>query len=266
MGSPEYEPYRNPNETRHRVCVKRFKIATHEVTVGEFKAFVAATDYLTDAEIDYRASGCWSFEDDRKKLWNWWSWASWRQPVKQSLRDDDPVSCVSFYDIAQYIEWLNQNSGRHYRLPTEAEWEYAARAGTTHSYYWGNNPDLSCRYANAADLSRFNGIQWPDTHRCHDDHFFAAPIKTYLPNSFGLYDMLGNVWEWTCSRYSKEYQGQEQRCVELGNSDNALIVVRGGGWNANPPRLRAAYRNWESPWVRLSTWGFRLVLDERYRY
>ncbi|WP_084190913.1 formylglycine-generating enzyme family protein [Methylomarinum vadi] len=265
MGSPEYEPHRNQNESRHRVCVKRFYMATHEVTVAEFMAFVKDTNYFTDAEIDYRARGCWSFDDRQKPLWGWRSWADWRQPVKRKPQNNEPVTCVSFHDVNQYIDWLNRRSGRHYRLPTEAEWEYAARAGSTHAYYWGNNPDLSCRYANAADLGSFNGIQWPVTHRCHDDFFFAAPVKNYLPNHFGLYDMLGNVWEWTCSRYQKDYQGQEQHCVPLEHSTDVFIAVRGGGWNADPPRLRASYRNWERPWTRLATWGFRLVLDNGFQ-
>ncbi len=264
MGSPDYENNRNDNETSHRVCVKRFNMAIHEVTVAEFKAFVADTQYFTDAEIDYLAPGCWSFNPGTQaNHWNWWPWSSWRTPLKHKLRDDEPVTCVSFYDIHQYIDWLNKATGRHYRLPTEAEWEYAARAGTNTAYFWGNNPDLSCRYANAADLTEFSNITWPEPHRCHDGSFFSSPTKSYLPNKFGLYDMLGNAWEWTCSEYLKEYTGQEQHCLDNPNGDN-FIAVRGGGWNADPVRLRAAYRNWHSPWVRMSTWGFRLVKDERY--
>ncbi len=264
MGSPDYEADRNQNERRHRVCVKRFNMATHEVTVAEFKAFVAAANYFTDAEIDYRARGCWSFDSEQKTSWNWWAWSNWRRPVKQPADDAQPVTCVSYYDIQQYIAWLNRVSGRRYRLPTEAEWEFAARAGSPHAYFWGNNPNLACRYANAADLSRLNGVGWPETHRCHDEFFFVAPVKNYLPNKFGLYDMLGNVWEWTCSRYLETYQGQEQQCTPSDSGDDSYIAVRGGGWNADPARLRAAYRNWESPWVRLATWGFRLVLDDAY--
>nr|WP_305907291.1 formylglycine-generating enzyme family protein [Methylomarinum sp. Ch1-1]MDP4520031.1 formylglycine-generating enzyme family protein [Methylomarinum sp. Ch1-1] len=188
------------------------------------------------------------------------------QACEKEVRDDEPVTCVSFYDINQYIAWLNQTTGQHYRLPTEAEWEYAARAGRNTSYFWGNNADLSCRYANAADLSEFSGVGWPIPHQCIDQYFFAAPVKQFLPNQFGLYDMLGNVWEWTCSQFLNDYQGQEQRCLNGDENNNALfIAVRGGGWNADPARVRAAYRNWHSPWVRLATWGFRLVKDNDRR-
>ncbi len=264
MGSPHFELHRNSNETRHRVCVKRFQMAVNEVTVAEFKAFVKATDYITDAEIDFQAPGCWSFDKTAKSHWNWWSWANWQSPLNREVKDNEPVSCISFYDISQYIAWLNKTSGHEYRLPTEAEWEYAARSGSSSLYFWGNNPGLSCRYANTADLSTFSSLMWQEKHQCHDDFFFVAPVKSFLPNKFGLYDMSGNVWEWTCSEYTREYNGEEQRCAEEAHDSPIFMVVRGGGWNAGPDRMRVAYRNWESPWARLSTWGFRLVKVDHF--
>ena len=268
MGSPQFEPHRNTNEARHRVCINRFQMAVNEVTVAEFKAFVKASHYISDAEIDFQERGCWSYDETQKIHWNWWSWANWMTPLKKTLNDNDPVTCVSFYDISQYIDWLNKTSGHTYRLPTEAEWEYAARAGSNSRYFWGNNPGLSCRYANTADLSEYLSLKWPESHRCNDHFFFAAPVKHYLPNKFGLYDMLGNAWEWTCSQYQKEYNGQEQQCIneeeEEEEESSVFIAIRGGGWNAGPSRTRVAYRNWEKPWTRLATWGFRLVKVKNY--
>ncbi len=264
MGSHQFELNRNTDETRHRVCIKRFQMAVNEVTVAEFKSFVKATNYITDAEIDFQARGCWSYDESQKEHWSWQPWANWINPLKIKLNDNNPVTCVSFYDIAHYITWLNKITGHTYRLPTEAEWEYAARAGSNNLYFWGNNPDLSCRYANTADLSEFLSLKWPETNHCHDHFFFSAPVKQYLPNKFGLYDILGNVWEWTCSEYQKEYQGQEQQCIKNEEERPVFIAVRGGGWNAGPSRIRLAYRNWESPWVRMTTWGFRLVKVNNY--
>ncbi len=259
MGSHLFDSNRNKNETLHRVCIKRFQMAVHEVTVAEFKSFIKATNYITDAEIDFQAPGCWSYDASQKTIWGWQPWANWKKPIKITLNDNDPVTCVNFYDIVQYINWLNKTTGYTYRLPTEAEWEYAARAGSSNIYFWGNNPDLSCRYANTADLSEFATMKWSESNHCNDHFFFSAPVKQYLPNQFGLYDMLGNVWEWTCSQYQKAYQGQELQCIQNESKYPVFIAVRGGGWNAGPNRTRLAYRNWAKPWIRIASWGFRLV-------
>ena len=266
MGSSSYELNRGRNESRHRVCIKQFQMAEREVTVGEFRRFVQDTHYITDAEINFIEKGCWSF-DEKKHRWGWLKQSNWKKPLPSSRQDEHhPVTCVSYYDIQEYIAWLNKKTGEHYRLPTEAEWEYAARAGSTGLFFWGNHPDLACRYANMADLTATRGFKWPLQFQCIDHYVFAAPVKTFLPNKFGLYDMLGNVWEWSCSQYESDYQGQEQKCVEGKRlSADDFIAVRGGGWNAGPDRSRLAYRNWESPWVRMSTWGFRLVKERYYR-
>ncbi len=265
MGSHQIEQNRQQNEKRHRVCVQRFQMAIHEVTIAEFKAFVAAKQYFSDAEVDYKAPGCWSFDNSKEKKWDWRPWANWRRPLKTKMSDDMPVTCVSYFDINHYIQWLNDITGENYRLPTEAEWEYAARAKSNHNYYWGNHPDLSCRYANSADQTDFSSVSWPEPHQCRDGYFFTAPVKRFTANKYGLYDMLGNVWEWTCSEFTPDYQGQELQCLTEINNEQYL-AVRGGGWNADPARLRVAYRNWQHPWARLATWGFRLVKDMRPLY
>jgi serine/threonine-protein kinase PpkA len=265
MGSFTHERHRQHDERRHRVCVKRFEIASHEVTIAEFRRFVRATHYITDAEINFIKPGCWSY-DEQKQRWGWWAWANWKQPHSGTIKDSQAVSCVNYYDIQAYIDWLNRKTGEYYRLPTEAEWEYAARAGSTGRYFWGNNPDLACRFANVDDKAKQQKLKMPNTfqHQCHDQFVYAAPVKQYLPNRHKLYDMTGNVWEWTCSEYSPEYTGQEQSCSPHP-TDSVFLAVRGGGWNAGPDRSRLAYRNWQNPWVRLATWGFRLVKEKRYR-
>jgi serine/threonine-protein kinase PpkA len=171
------------------------------------------------------------------------------------VRKADPVTCVSFRDVNAYIAWLNKETGHVYRLPTEVEWEYAARAGTNTARYWGDNADVSCGYANVADAKGYAA----QAHNCVDGYFFAAPVKRLHANKFGLHDMLGNVWEWTCSAYEEQYQGAETTCIN-GTINNAQpIVLRGGGWNADASRVRAAHRNWGTVWTRQANLGFRLV-------
>jgi formylglycine-generating enzyme required for sulfatase activity len=127
----------------HSVSVARFAMGRYEVTVGEFRQFVNATGYKTDAE---KQGSCWTYAGGWKKV----KGANWRKP-KFSQTDTHPVVCVSWNDATAYAAWLSQQTGHTYRLPTEAQWEYAARAGTTTSRYWGNNPNEACRYANVHD-------------------------------------------------------------------------------------------------------------------
>jgi len=260
MGSPETEEGRGADEVLHRVCVKGFKLAKNEITVEEFKKFISATHFMTDAELNTGESGCWSYQQESKQHWNWRPWANWKKPLRgAALEARTPVTCVSFNDVLAYIRWLNKETGQEYRLPTEAEWEYAARAGTTTARYWGNNPDIACGYANVADNTHAGYAKWPQTHNCEDGHFFTATVSALRANKFGLHDMLGNVWEWTCSRYEEKYTGAEEVCTGMKRGGDELISIRGGGWNADAPRVRAAYRNWGVAWSRQANQGFRLV-------
>lgn len=262
MGSPDSEEGRSDNEASHRICVKSFKLAKTEISVEEFRRFVDATGFVTDAERNVEEKGCWSYDHTVEQHWNWWVWANWRQPIKDlQQKPEHPVGCVSFQDVAAYIDWLNSVSTQHYRLPTEAEWEYAARAGTSTARYWGNNPDISCRFANVADKKTIKNLVWAQVHQCNDGQFFYSAVGSLRANVWGLYDMLGNVWEWTCTRYEEHYNGSEEICHKAKPTFEDLLVMRGGGWNADAPRVRAAYRNWSTAWARQANLGFRLVRD-----
>ncbi len=263
IGSPEYEHHRNADELKHRICINSFELTQHEITVSDFRTFVNATNYITDAEINYQEKGCWSYDSTQTPAWNWYSWANWKSPLGQTAADNDPVTCISFYDISKYIAWLNRTTGEHYRLPTEAEWEYATRAGSNSLYFWGNNPRLSCRYANFADQSAPFSSRELQTFPCNDKYTLITSVKKYSPNKFGLYDMLGNAWEWTCSEYHSDYSKLSNTCVDNENFHTKFIAVRGGGWNSDPVRSRIAYRNWEAPWIRMASWGFRLVKQKK---
>ena len=255
MGSPAKETGREPDEMQHRVCVSDFELAPTELTVGEFKRFATATGYQTDAEKDTGYKGCYASSKSGK--WEPQAGLSWRKPgYKQG--DDYPVACVSWNDVQAYTQWLSQQTGQGYRLPTEAEWEYAARAGTTAARHWGDSPKQACQYANVADRAESpTGLVWTDKHECSDGYWYPAPVRKFRPNPWGLYDMMGNVWEWTCSAYDKDYGVAEKECSNNNTVDP--LAVRGGGWNDQPARVRSAYRAWNTPANRGNLTGFRLA-------
>jgi formylglycine-generating enzyme required for sulfatase activity len=248
MGSSATEAGRQDDERQHRVCVDDFALGQHEVTVDEFRQFINATSYRTEAE---KGEGCWvwtgeQFDLDATKHW---------QHPGFSQDDRHPVVCVSWNDAQAYVEWLSRETGLKYRLPTEAEWEYAARAGTTTARFWGDDPDQACRYASVRDSQ-----YWTDyVHNCRDGYHYTAPVGSFQPNDFGLYDMLGNVWEWTCSVDDEKYGEAEQRCAPA--EDSGRRVVRGGSWNYLPRYVRSAHRDWNEPGYRSFGLGFRLAQD-----
>jgi formylglycine-generating enzyme required for sulfatase activity len=256
MGSPPGESGRYDSEKQHPVKIeKAFALGKNEVTVAEFKRFAGVTKYQTEAE---RSGDCRGWNDT---TWEQNARYSWRN-VGFEQGDNHPVVCVSWNDAVAYTNWLSQQTGKKYRLPTEAEWEYATRAGTTTARYWGESADAGCPYANAADLTlkgKYPNLSW-DAVNCKDGYVFTAPVGSLQENGFGLHDMLGNVWEWTCSKYGRTYDGQEQRCVS-GDSDGARPVYRGGGWSTLPRFMRAASRDWPAPAGRINDLGFRLARE-----
>ncbi len=173
--------------------------------------------------------------------------------------DDQPVVEVSWHDAVAYTRWLSEQTGKTYRLPTEAEWEYAARAGTKTRRFWGDDANQACEYANVHDRKSkhvFN-FDWSH-HHCDDGHAVTSPVGRFKPNGFKLYDMLGNVWEWTCSEYDDSYAGAEKRCQSEGDASRSL---RGGSGDNEPRNVRSAsrYRFWPS--LRNDSFGFRLAQD-----
>jgi formylglycine-generating enzyme required for sulfatase activity len=217
----------------HQVSVAQFAMGRYEITVGEFRQFVNATGYKTDAE---KGGDCWTWDGEWQPVKN----VNWHDP-KFSQKNNHPVVCVSWNDVDAYARWLSQQTGQNYRLPTEAEWEYAARAGTNTKYWWGN--EIGVNQANCHN------------EHCKDNFGYTAPVGSFMANPFGLYDTVGNVWEWTCSEYENRYQGKEKRCV----SDAGLFVLRGGSWNGDAWRTRAAYRNGDGPNYRIDFLGVRLA-------
>lgn len=258
MGSPMHEESRRNNEPQHKVCVQNFEIGKYEVTVGEFRRFVEATRYRTDAERNADGKeGCYiAYREGSEWTNGYQSGFSWKEPnFKQD--DNHPVVCVSWNDAVAYAEWLTKQTGENYRLPSEAEWEYAARAGTTSARYWGDDPNQACRYANVGDRTAKETHPGWTIHDCTDNYVYTAPVGRYSPNAWRLHDMLGNVWEWTCSRYDADYNGLEEKCADKDTIGPR--AVHGGSWGDVPAGVRSAFRSWVGPALRFSYWGFRLA-------
>lgn len=175
---------------------------------------------------------------------------------------------VSWDDAKEYAAWLSKKSGRPYRLLSEAEWEYAARAGTTGSRYWGDREDDACAYASVYDaqgkkifdFAKTKGIDWP-SFACDDGYSATAPVGLFQPNRFGLYDMLGNVWEWVQDCFHASYEGAPKDGSAWQEEPQCRRVVRGGSWFVRPDFLRSAYRGWLDPDYRGNFLGFRLAQD-----
>jgi formylglycine-generating enzyme required for sulfatase activity len=240
MGSPPDESDRLTDEgPQHRVTIGyAFSLGKYEVTRGEFEAFVQATGRQTGESCYTRGpSGQWGRIQGK----------SWRDPgFTQTARH--PVVCVSWDDAKAYVAWLSQTTGKKYRLPTEAEWEYAARTGTTTARYWGGRHQDACQYANVDDA----------LHDCRDGYAQTAPVGKFQPNRFGLYDLLGNVWELTedCSHWS--YTGApSDGSFWLG--DCSVRMRRGGAWDGGPGLTRAAARGRNAPGDRNHALGFRVA-------
>jgi sulfatase modifying factor 1 len=250
MGSPDSEAGRGDDEGPvHSVKITAYSIGKTEVTRGQFAEFVKRTRYSTGDK-------CWTLEKGSYKEHN----GNWREPgFAQS--DLDPVVCINWNDAQAYVKWLSRRTGKHYRLPTEAEWEYAARGGSGTARYWGSNPDDACAYANGADKTaqeKIHGATSWSVHQCTDGFAYTAPVGHFKPNAFGLHDMLGNVWEWTGDIYHVNYKGAPtDGSAWLGSGDKRLL--RGGSWNNSPSDLRAAVRYKNDPGLRFSSFGFRVV-------
>jgi formylglycine-generating enzyme required for sulfatase activity len=223
MGSPTDEPGRGSDERQHEVEVAPFALGKYTVTFEEYDRF---------AEMTKRNK-----PSDR-------GWGRGRRPVIN----------VSWLDTVAYAEWLSQQTGQAYRLPTEAEWEYACRAGTTTAYHFGGsiNTDLANYFGGFFKfLSGFKLLIDDITGKT------IVEVGQYPANAWRLHDMHGNVQEWTCSVYDKDYGGGEQRCAEPGTS--SPCVLRGGSWANDPEELRGAARLWFDPLRWHFSRGFRLA-------
>ena len=228
-----------PNEKPvHEVCVDGFYMGKYEVTVKEFRKFVDETGYRTEAE---KGDGCFVYTG---RDWKKGSNNNWRNPgISQS--DNYPVVCVSHNDSVEYIRWLREKAKKRYRLPTEAEWEYAARSG-----------GKSEKWAGTSDEHDLILYAWYSRNSNSNTH----PVGEKRPNGQGLYDMSGNVWEWCQDWYGEKYYESSPKNNPQGPGGGQYRARRGGSWFNDPRYVRASVRSWGVPTDRTYNSGFRLVL------
>jgi formylglycine-generating enzyme len=264
-------PYGGDDQPQHSVTFKRpFALGQYPVTRGEFAAFVRETGY------DPR--GCFVPEpkgDSESADVILPRGLSWRNPGFAQT-DRHPVVCVSSEDAERYVKWLSRKTGKSYRLPSEAEWEYAARAGTTTPRYWPGGDERTCRFANVKDLAAMAAFSFDrkdtdkkdmtDFFKCNDGHAYTAPVGSFPPNAFGLYDMQGNVWQWVPDCYTSSYEGAPadgsvRKRSDGEESDDGCFrrVLRGGSWVSPPSNVSSAYRHGDSPKNRDIPNGFRVA-------
>ena len=238
-----------------------FFVASREVTVAEFRRFVEATGAEPAPGCRIWLGGQWVREANR----------SWRDPgLPLPPRDDEPVVCVNWDDARAYAEWLSKESGKRYRLPSEAEWEYVARGGTSFPRFWGERDSaedvplsLACDYANVYDVSAVEAhrLPWPNA-RCNDRAPALAPAAQYKPNAFGVFDIIGNAREWVMDCYTASYEGRpEDARAWTWQGGCELKSVRGGSWASRPRDARAGAHGAEPTAHRQSDLGFRVVRD-----
>lgn len=237
-------------ELRRRIALGKF-----EVTVGEYAAFATQTARPLVA-------GCLTWDTAAGK-WGPVAAASWREPGYPQT-DRFPVGCVTIDDARAYAAWLAQKSGQRYRIPSEAEWEYAARAGTRDAAW--DDPQGICRRANVSDLTRMDahggGPRDPTRYfDCRDGFVAASPVGSFPADPWGVHDLVGNAWEWTEDCFVADYAGAPADGSARRDAACERLVVRGGGWYSRTFFARPAGRSREEPGFRSSTLGFRVVRE-----
>jgi formylglycine-generating enzyme required for sulfatase activity len=225
MGSPDTEQERYLNEGPvHKVCLEAFELGKFEVT-----------------------------------QWQWRQVMIHNPDPSQFADDRGPVESVSWNEAQWFIFLMNSLGRHHYRLPSEAEWEYAVRAGTSTARYWGEGADDGCAYENMADLTLKKIAPDSVVANCDDGKDYTAPVGSFKPNPWGLYDMLGNVAEWVEDCYVGDYTKAPKDGRAVTTQDCNDRVVRGGSWDYFPRNVRAAYRIGYPPYTQNWTIGFRLA-------
>jgi len=233
---------------QHKVSIDHaFAAGVYDVTVGEFSEFAAATDAQPHGCATY--DGAWRVNPS----------VTWRNAV-ESQTPAHPVSCVSWQDAKDYAAWLSRRTHQTYRLPSASEWEYAARAGSSAQVPW-TAPSDACSYANVADQTAARHYQGWKTLPCADEYVQSAPVGSFKENAFGLYDVLGNVFQWTEDCWADDYQSAPIDGSARTTGDCTQHESRGGSWFTQPDFVRIGYRNRFDSDYRSTSLGFRLVRE-----
>jgi formylglycine-generating enzyme required for sulfatase activity len=241
------------NETpRHLVHVKSFSLGRYAVTKAQFSVFARETGFI--------GSGCRIFNGHE---WVFDNRANWQNPGFTQT-PTDPVVCVSWNDAQLFINWINHKNNRKefhkYRLPTEEEFEYAERAGTITSRYWGDTSANQCLYENARDIAARSLDSTAQTVNCNDRYVETAPVGSFRSNPWGFADMLGNALQWVSDCPDIGY-GTPPAPPDSLSVPCEMKGLRGASWASIPVAVRSASRNASKPSVRNSTFGFRVAAD-----
>jgi formylglycine-generating enzyme required for sulfatase activity len=251
MGSGPKEKMRElDEEPAHRVRVtSALAVGKFEITKTQYAAFVKDTGRESKPGCHSTRGGF--FHKNPK--------ATWQNPGFEQ-KGDEPVVCVAWSDAQAYVAWLSKKTMKPYRLLNESEWEYAARAGSTGRRYWAEADDAAtCRYASVADSSYKAVSPGAPLFPCSDGFAHTSPVGRFPANSYGLHDMLGNVWEWVEDCWNEGYTGAPELAVPRVSGSCNERVFRGGAWNSTPATLRSAYRDRESKDERHDNLGFRVA-------
>ena len=230
-----------------------FAIGRTEVTVGEYRQFIEATGHQSSECLNY---------DFERKLWLP-TGHDWADPgFEQS--EEHPAVCLSWYDAQAYVEWLSEHTGQSYRLPSEAEWEYAARAGTQTLFPWGEDKDLACDYSNSSDQSGLRaGVSSAQggTFDCDDGHVYTAPAHFGQPNAWGIHGMIGNAGEWQQDCLVRTLEGAPADGGIRSNDSCLERPMRGGSWFNPPLYNRPAFRYGTTPDRAFTLVGIRVLRE-----
>ena len=252
----------NHDGPQHRVRItKPFYLGACHVTRGQFRQFVADVSYKTDAEKGAGFfKGGYGCDPDKGFAFDHGEKYSWRNAGFEQT-DEHPVVNVSWNDATEFCKWLSRKEGKDYRLPTEAEWEYACRAGTTTRYWCGDDQEKLAEVANVRDAAV--KAKFPDaahTLSASDGYVFTSPVGSFRPNPFGLYDMHGNAFQW-CADSNRAYNDAAPPADDPKGPDSGKHrVFRGSSWLAPPEAARSACRNAETPDFRTCHLGFRVTM------
>ena len=238
----------------HKIRITRpFYLSSTEVTVEQFKAFVDETGYVTDAEDQ----GGGQVYDTKANRFEQKAGTSWKNPG-WTIAPDQPVTVVSYDDAQAFVEWLTAKEKLPYKLPTEAQWEYAARGGRPMATFpWGETP-VDGRKANFADKN--TDFEWRDRN-IDDGYKYVAPVGSYEANGYGLYDMAGNALEWVRDHYAEDYYRYTPEIDPEGPGHGENRVTKGGDWSFGPVSLRCAFRGWSRSELAFNNTGFRVAVD-----
>ncbi len=243
---------------QHRVRItKPFYLGAYEVTRLQFAKFVASTGYVTDLEKSRKGIG-WDETQGRMQEGPRYSWKNVGYPCD----DSHPVGNVSWNDAAAFCLWLSRVEGKVYRLPTEAEWEYACRAGATTRYCNGDEELRLAEVGNVVDRSYDikKPYRLPRNVDMEDGYAFSSPVGKYQPNRFGIYDMHGNVTEWCMDRLGSDYYKESPVDDPLGPKRGRERVLRGGSWSSMPWEATCSDRGGIPPEFSDISIGFRVVV------